>query len=862
MKGLICMGKLTGQLKRLLDGQVNKAGIVVWYDPEGSYLQVAPALNIEGAAFVAFDGSYFKVRQAVEPLLAGTERPRLLVYVKADRDTQSPPLIELEAAGTVCEPGAPTGRNTKLEVIARATLKAEGWPAARIEEEIANIASGYHGIEDVERIIEHGPIAGTGSLALVYGATAGTEIALKFLTNPAPDDSLVSKNALPELTALVETTFGLCLPEGQEPKQVRTALTRHVLLTDFVAGLPKGTEVAALSAVQLPARKVHVEACAGLVSMWRHRSDLCESYARAADEVEREYGLASAEAAPEMLGEIETFGYVERSLLCNAEELLLADRWSDALALAEKRRTRFWATHSGTSALRWSLVSTAALLLGTAQRVRVQAKQAKLTATEMVSAYAQGIGVTGGAWSEVDYHHRVLERQYAELDLAGERDRDQIEQVVSKARSAYTEAANDLAERFTDALIKAKFELAGCRHQSEVFKMEVGPHLGSAKLGYLWVDALRYEMAQDLARGLDEDVSIEPAVAVAPTLTALGMAALLPGAEAGLGIVKLSESAIAVEVEGEAVKDRGSRLALLESRVKHSLTAVKLDDVVRLKKSTRQRIERSDLVVVTSREIDELCEQEEEAMARHFMENLLGLLKRAIRTLADCGVERIVIAADHGYLFGEALDSSMKMDPPGGSTIQLHRRAWIGSGGSDNPSYFRVSASELGLSGGLEFAFPRSLAAFKAKGGSQSYFHGGMSLQELVVPVLVVRCKKRAAESAEGISYELEPASPQITTRMFTVRAGYSAAGFFGPDQISVVFQVMKGKTQIGAAATAMYGFQGSTKEVTLRRGEPNHVTLLLEGDDMKGKLSVRMLDPDSQAELKKLDDLELAISI
>ena len=112
------------------------------------------------------------------------------------------------------------------------------------------------------------------------------------------------------------------------------------------------------------------------------------------------------------------------------------------------------------------------------------------------------------------------------------------------------------------------------------------------------------------------------------------------------------------------------------------------------------------------------------------------------------------------------------------------------------------------------------------------------------------------------MNYELEIASPKVTTRMFTVRAVYFPGDLFLPDSVRVVFRVMKGKTVIGRTVTAMYGFEAGSKEVILEKKKDNHVTLLLEGEDLSGKISVRMLDAESEAELKRIDDIELSISI
>ena len=144
--------------------------------------------------------------------------------------------------------------------------------------------------------------------------------------------------------------------------------------------------------------------------------------------------------------------------------------------------------------------------------------------------------------------------------------------------------------------------------------------------------------------------------------------------------------------------------------------------------------------MVTSQEIDRLGEDGEDyAETRRFMDDMLEQLRRSIRILAKLGVEHFIITADHGYLFADQIDPGMLMDSPGGATVELHPRVWIGKGGTDADGYLRVAASELAFGGDLEMAFPRGLSCFRVKGGVGGYFHGGISLQEMVIPVAVLQ---------------------------------------------------------------------------------------------------------------------------
>ncbi len=85
------------------------------------------------------------------------------------------------------------------------------------------------------------------------------------------------------------------------------------------------------------------------------------------------------------------------------------------------------------------------------------------------------------------------------------------------------------------------------------------------------------------------------------------------------------------------------------------------------------------------------------------------------RVLADHGIKRIVLAADHGHLFGEEIGEDMKIEAPGGETADLHRRVWVGVGGTSEPSYLRTSLKALGVESDLDLATPWTLACFKSK---------------------------------------------------------------------------------------------------------------------------------------------------
>ena len=81
----------------------------------------------------------------------------------------------------------------------------------------------------------------------------------------------------------------------------------------------------------------------------------------------------------------------------------------------------------------------------------------------------------------------------------------------------------------------------------------------------------------------------------------------------------------------------------------------------------------------------------------------------------------------------------MKIDAPGGKTADLHRRVWVGVGGTSEPSYLRTPLTSLGIESDLDIATPWTFAVLQGRrAAARAYFHGGLSPQELIVPVVVL----------------------------------------------------------------------------------------------------------------------------
>jgi hypothetical protein len=864
------MGKLTDSLRQLLVRQINECGIVVWYDPEKAYTNAIENLALPDVTVLRHEDGFFRLREKLEPLIEWVDEdgrprpdaevpPRLLIYVPMTRAASEFALIEAETGGAVVEPGAPvTERNSRLaalveRVFASVSPEKAGHVARQVEE-------GLLTFEDVEQMADEAGSAAMGALRLIFGHSSPIDVLLDFAASAERDAKIVEKNALAELAAVAREEIGLTAC-GETPEALRGALCRHLLLGELALALPTTLRTGPLESVALPEKAVQRETIGHICKTWRNRLDLQEAYGAKADELENAAGLERLALPAAAVREVETFAAIERLLIRDAVENLLTGDAERSAGLATARRGSFWSRRSPELLLQWSLVEVATALLRGSATIRDELKKRKWTLDELISAYARH----AEPWMHLDRDARHLESRYARFDFDTGTTGADWEKVMAKCRTEYLTTLDRMAEEWTRALEAAEFSAQSCSEQSDTFKEQISPTLNKGtRTAYFLVDALRLEMAAELLEGLvgDFELRLEPALGQLPGITRVGMAALMPEAEQGLALERQGGK-LHVCLGGKRITDRASRMAFLQEKTGPETVVVKLGEIVRLTPKKRKELATAKLVVVTSQEIDRHGEEgSEEEEARLYMDDVLEKLRRGIRNLAQAGVQEFVVAADHGFIFADGFDAGLKMDAPGGDTAELHARVWIGDGGTNAEGYFRVPSSNLGLGGVMEMAFPRSLGTFKVKGGAGAYFHGGASPQEQIIPVarLTSNLSKPSRRAASHVVISL--GKKTITNRFFSITLTLESDEMFSPSTKRVRVEVLAGKEMAGSPAMAAYGFEEGTREVTVKSGEPNAVTLMLAGTPPPTHVSLKVIDSETGLPLAAMNDIAVNLAL
>ncbi|MFH0979912.1 MAG: PglZ domain-containing protein [Planctomycetota bacterium] len=831
--------------------KLRKRRVVVWYDPRSEFgpfirelcggsdplacmLQPVQVGELPAHVGVGF-GSFFEVKFTVEPLMAADVPEPLLIYIPAERpDRTESPLMELEKAGECYEP--------QLKRLARNVLRHQ-YSDGQIDEMLAAETVAY---EDVVGLLKEDDGRQKSMLKVIFAdARDNATVVADWIAMPAVDAKIAEKSAKGELFKLIESRLGLQLGGELNLAEARTKAMRYVLVGEFRDDF-EGEPPTAAAMIPAPPTKDQTKFVREVAQSLRLRHG--DEYVGLADQVESEFGLADAALQPEKLGRIDTFRFEERTLLSYAGQLLVNRRCEQASKVVSDHRRSFWTDRDLRRQNQWEACRLMAEQGSLAAEVRKSLPKAA-EPKAWIERYTAADG-----WYRLDFVQRNLEALVASMTEDPE-----SEEALSAVRTEYEHVLREMTRGFVQALQTARWSLSGVLGQSSIYPELVQANGG--KVAYILVDSLRYEMGIELRNQLSDadELGLRAAIAAIPTITPVGMAALMPGASASFNVTE-SGGSLTPEVDGTALTGLPGRQKFLKGRVPQ-VVDFELGKLLDMKaREVEKKVASATLVVVRSQDIDSLGEGGSNRIARQVMDTAVGNVARAVRKLADAGIERFIVAADHGHLFTSAKDESMRIDSPGGQTVELHRRCWIGRGGMTPQATVRVSGPELGYKTDLDFVFPLGIGVFKA-GGDLAYHHGGLSLQELLIPVLTVRMVRRGKPAVGGVTITLSDVPSELRNRTMGITIT-APADLFGGEPVLVRPVLLHGGVQVGEAGMALDAeFDPRTRCVKLQPGKTARIAMLLQNESCD-KLRVVVQDPTTDAVLAQSAEVQVKLGI
>lgn len=506
-------------------------------------------------------------------------------------------------------------------------------------------------------------------------------------------------------------------------------LATHILLTASTRTMRQEF----LSGLQMFISSAHQAYCYDFVSDWMHSEDAKDIYEIAAY-VENELKL------PQRFIKLQVADLVETEVFPCVNEVILvklmteiSDHIIDVDTITktvEKRRTCVW----------YDDVKN--YYEGILQVAKMQA---------FFKEHSAGFHTVEPAkvWKEytteyyiMDTYYREFHKSYSEsLKNYHEELSDLFTHVMEKVEGLYTTwFLSQLGNNWSDACadnLREYGRVLEVPQQTDFYRRQVAA--SDSKVYVIISDAMRYEVAASLAEQLQREtqakVDLKSMQGIFPTITKFGMAALLPHKELSVELKSGKTERLAVLADGQST-EAPNRNKLLKAADPASV-ALKYKDIIGMKRADRQAlIKGMNVVYIYHDTIDEAGHLESSIFTA--CDTAIEELKNMVRIIAnEWGGANIIITSDHGFLYTHSpLTEDDKVDKTTESDqdVEIGRRYAIMQK-SAQPQYL-LPVKFLGGNTAYDAFAPRESIRIKMKGGGLNFVHGGISLQEMVVPVI------------------------------------------------------------------------------------------------------------------------------
>ncbi len=498
------------------------------------------------------------------------------------------------------------------------------------------------------------------------------------------------------------------------------------------------------------------------------------------------------------LMELDFFRLIDQKILSDLAQHV-ADRTipaNDCLTFIRQRRTGHWFNEFKNV---YEAIDVAARFIATLEELNL----AMDSLSDGIQRYCQ-------SWFRIDQLYRKFIYHAGKSGMTSllERLNEQIENLYT---NNFLLRINDTWQQHVDAT--DRWEVGDIPLQRQFFARWVQPFLkDNKKIIVIISDALRYEIGEELMGLIRQEDrytgKLEPVLAMLPSYTQLGMAALLPNRELSLA----QDESGTVFVNGSSSQGTANRAKLLADNVEQRCAAVKAVDVMRLNgEECRALLRDHDLIYVYHNRIDATGDKQvTEERAFEAAEETLQEIIRLIKKLTAANATNLLITTDHGFIYQNRLlveSDFLGTEATAEKILFRDRRFVIGKGLHDKPGLRLFTAAQLGLTGDHEVQIPKSINRLRLKGSGSRYVHGGASLQETVIPVIQINKKRQSDTSAVEVEilrgstsiissgqmavvfYQVQPASDKVQAR--TIKAGiYTRDGNLISDSHELLFDL------------------------------------------------------------------------
>lgn len=265
-------------------------------------------------------------------------------------------------------------------------------------------------------------------------------------------------------------------------------------------------------------------------------------------------------------------------------------------------------------------------------------------------------------------------------------------------------------------------------------------------------DAFRYELAAELVNNLAAKkhiATLEAMLASMPTETKYTKLTLFPHAALKLDNLEML-------VDGVARPSLDSRTQLL-NQYKSNAVCVDYATIMQQNQQTNRELFKHPLVYIMHNTVDDAGHSNSAIEFTNACNKAIEELRTLILRLHDYyNVVNIIVTSDHGFLFQDLPIEDYSKHQIAEDTLERKTRYYL----SASPAFahgiakFPLHAvSPMRSEQNIYVGVPCGTNRLAAPGGGYQFAHGGMALEEVIVPVVICRYqRKNDAKSKVGVS--------------------------------------------------------------------------------------------------------------
>ncbi|MBW7869168.1 MAG: BREX-1 system phosphatase PglZ type A [Brumimicrobium sp.] len=368
---------------------------------------------------------------------------------------------------------------------------------------------------------------------------------------------------------------------------------------------------------------------------------------------------------------------------------------------------------------------------------------------------------------QIDYHYRKFNYHYQ-----SSKHHKIVAKLSEKVEKAYVNdwlfgKGNDFQGLLN---AKEKWAFGSLAMQRDFFKKKVLPIIEKQKLFVIISDAFRFECGVELNKTVNQlnkfNAELSYMISALPSYTQLGMASLLPHKT-----IAFDANTDNILIDGKSASGTNNRSSILSSIGKKT-TALLSDEFIRMNSSEKSDFVRDhEVVYLYHNQIDKvgddkMTERDVFKAAQEEIDYLIDLIK----SLTSANASRILITADHGFLFqaGKVDENDFVAPTYTGETFKDNRRFVLGKDILGVKDAMKFSAKDLGIESDVDVLISKGINRFKVKGAGSQFVHGGATLQEIIVPVLDIT--KGRKDDIRQVDVIVVQGNNKITTNFIPVQ--------------------------------------------------------------------------------------------